>query len=201
MSLSRPPPTSQSTLFLLLRTPIPPRQLLLRPSLLSPQFRRHYESPPDPPPPKHTVLEQPDKFRPPSHPAKFVRLRKGGYGGGAYNQQSNVREKEAQKRRSYPHMFPEEGTWGHWVLTSRVLHVCFTIVSFKWCVLLSSGNVEWSLCLAQRLERVTVSFGWLLIMASASWVQLAPSILAIRVPLPSTAPQIRCFLAFQSEPF
>ena len=90
--------------------------------------RRHASS--SAPPSKPIVLEQPDKFRPPSHGQRLSRGR-GRIGlGGAYNQASTPREQEAQKTRKYPHMFPNEGTFSHWFLTNRAIHLWITIVQY-----------------------------------------------------------------------
>lgn len=69
------------------------------------------------------VLEKPDKFRPPSHSQRLARPRQK-----AYNQESTPHEQEAQKTRRYPHMFPNEGTFMHWFLTNRFIHVWITMV-------------------------------------------------------------------------
>lgn len=83
-----------------------------------------------PPPPsdggKPIVLEQPDKFRPPSHPQRLGRRRPQP---AAYNQGATQSEKEQQKTRSYPHTFPNKGTFMHWFLTNRMIHLWITMVS------------------------------------------------------------------------
>ncbi|EXJ82615.1 hypothetical protein A1O3_06428 [Capronia epimyces CBS 606.96] len=71
---------------------------------------------------KPIVLEQPDKFRPPSHPARLNRRPPR-----AYNQGTTTEEKQQQKTRSYPHMFPDEGTFMHWFLTDRKIHIWITM--------------------------------------------------------------------------
>lgn len=74
---------------------------------------------------KPIVLEQPDKFRPPSHPARLNRRPPR-----AYNQGTTAGEKESQKSRAYPHMFPDRGSFMHWFLTDRWIHLWITMVSF-----------------------------------------------------------------------
>ncbi|EXJ90851.1 hypothetical protein A1O1_03956 [Capronia coronata CBS 617.96] len=74
------------------------------------------------PPQSPFVLEQPDKFRPPSHPARLTRRPPR-----AYNQTATVEEKEQQKTKSYPHMFPNKGTFMHWFLTDRKIHIWITM--------------------------------------------------------------------------
>ncbi|PNS19906.1 hypothetical protein CAC42_7873 [Sphaceloma murrayae] len=71
---------------------------------------------------KARVLEQPDKFRPPSHPAR-LRTNKPAYPGPPLSQN----ERQAQKTKKYPHMMPPEGTFMHKFLTSRSLHTWITL--------------------------------------------------------------------------
>ncbi|PLN81042.1 hypothetical protein BDW42DRAFT_185719 [Aspergillus taichungensis] len=77
--------------------------------------------------PKRT-LAQPDKFRPPSHPARRVVQTRNGkiqprepfnYPGPRLSD----KEREAQKNRKYPNMFPPEGTVMFKFLTSRWIHI------------------------------------------------------------------------------
>ncbi len=94
--------------------------------------RRHAStSSGSPPQPKKIVLEQPDKFRPPSHASKRnARSTTAMYGGGAaYNQGMSAAERAKSRQKSYPHMFPNEGTTMHWFLTTRWVHVTITMVS------------------------------------------------------------------------
>ena len=76
-------------------------------------------------PNKPIVLEQPDKFRPPSHPSRLTSRRRAP---AAYNQGTTAEEKETQKTRTYPHMFPEKGSFMHWFLTDRWIHIWITMV-------------------------------------------------------------------------
>ncbi|KAF2159122.1 hypothetical protein M409DRAFT_71248 [Zasmidium cellare ATCC 36951] len=66
------------------------------------------------PPPKPRVLEKPDKFRPPSHPSRLRSKPKYNYGPDL---------SQEQKAKRYPHMMPPEGTFLHWFLTNRSIHV------------------------------------------------------------------------------
>lgn len=79
---------------------------------------------------KPTVLEQPDKFRPPSHAARRnARSTTSMYGAGAaYNQGMSERERQASRTKSYPNMFPAEGTRMHWFLTTRWVHFVISMV-------------------------------------------------------------------------
>lgn len=113
------------------------------------QFARNASSssskdsqPPQSPPKKGIVLEQPDKFRPPSHGARRnAKSTTNMYGGGAaYNQGMTAKEFEASKSKKYPNMFPQEGTKMHWFLTTRWIHVTLTMVS---SCLVFGGNGVW----------------------------------------------------------
>ncbi|KIV97733.1 hypothetical protein PV10_01444 [Exophiala mesophila] len=75
---------------------------------------------------KPIVLERPDQFRPPSHPSRLGR-RRPTPGPAAYNQGATREEKEKQKTRSYPHTFPNQGTFMHWFLTNRAIHLWITM--------------------------------------------------------------------------
>lgn len=118
-------------------------QALLRPRLRpqyryllnheSPSARHFHQSRPvlaSNDPSKPIVLEQPDKFRPPSHAARRnARSTTAMYGGGAaYNQGMTDRERVASKTKKYPNMFPEEGTRMYWFLTTKWVHFMISLV-------------------------------------------------------------------------
>ncbi|KAL4781614.1 hypothetical protein BJX76DRAFT_11457 [Aspergillus varians] len=78
------------------------------------------------PPPKDQkprVLEKPDKFRPPSHPARRVVQTRNGrvvnYPGPKFSE----KEEAERKTKQYPTMFPPEGTVMFRFLTSRWIHI------------------------------------------------------------------------------
>ena len=75
-------------------------------------------------PPKAIVLEKPDKFRPPSHPQRLNRRPPRQYPGPPLSEP----EREAQKTKRYPHMFPNEGTTLHWFLTNKWIHLWISLV-------------------------------------------------------------------------
>jgi hypothetical protein len=85
-------------------------------------------------PPKPRVLEQPDRFRPPSHPQRI--RPKPRYAGPPLSEH----ERQAQTTRQYPHMMPPEGTFLHWFLKDRVVHVFITMVSRRF--LFRTGRTE-----------------------------------------------------------
>ncbi|TGO30861.1 hypothetical protein BPAE_0003g01470 [Botrytis paeoniae] len=68
--------------------------------------------------PKPLVLEKPTKFNPPSHPA---RLRKDPprYPG----PQLSAEEIARQSVKKYPNMMPPEGTFMHWFLNNKSIHI------------------------------------------------------------------------------
>jgi len=74
------------------------------------------------PPPKPRVLEKPERFNPPSHPARIRSKPK------YYGPDLSEHERKAQKTRRYPHMMPPEGTFMFWFLTNRNLHLYITLV-------------------------------------------------------------------------
>lgn len=75
------------------------------------------------PPPKQRVLEKPAKFNPPSHGA---RLRKDPprYPGPALSEEEAL----GQKTKAYPNMMPPPGTFFHWFLNNRSIHIYITLV-------------------------------------------------------------------------
>lgn len=72
-----------------------------------------------PAPPKPRVLEKPDKFRPPSHPSRIRQKTRYTYG---------PELTQSQKSRRYPHMMPPEGSFMHWFLTNRSIHLYISLV-------------------------------------------------------------------------
>lgn len=74
-------------------------------------------------PQKARLLEKPDKFRAPSHPQR-LRKQRPSYAGPALSEQ----ELEAQKTKQYPHMMPPDGSFRHWFLTNKFIHLWITLV-------------------------------------------------------------------------
>ncbi len=72
---------------------------------------------------KPLVLEKPSKFVPPSHPA---RLRKEGprYPGPPLSDEEIAR----QTKKKYPNMMPPEGSFMHWFMMNRTIHMWITLV-------------------------------------------------------------------------
>ncbi|KAL9048720.1 MAG: hypothetical protein Q9162_007581 [Coniocarpon cinnabarinum] len=70
---------------------------------------------------KSRILEKPSRFNPPSHGARRVKPRM--YPG----PKLTAEEEQTQSTRRYPNMMPPEGTFMHWFLTGRSLHVWITL--------------------------------------------------------------------------
>jgi hypothetical protein len=72
---------------------------------------------------KPPVLEKPSKFVPPSHPA---RLRKEGprYPGPPLSDEEIAR----QTKKKYPNMMPPEGSFMHWFMMNKTIHMWITLV-------------------------------------------------------------------------
>ncbi|TKA75762.1 hypothetical protein B0A55_04318 [Friedmanniomyces simplex] len=89
----------------------------LQSRLVLPRFRHASTTPP----PKPRLLEKPERFNPPSHPSR-IRAKPKYYGAPL-----SGHEREAQKTRRYPHMMPPEGSFMHWFLTDRTVHLFITL--------------------------------------------------------------------------
>ncbi|KAL1306819.1 hypothetical protein AAFC00_005476 [Neodothiora populina] len=89
---------------------------------------RHASSSSIKPPRKPIVLEKPAKFNPPSHGSRLPTSRRRGASAAAlptYGRSEN--EKQQSEKRRYPHMMPPEGTFLHWFLTNKSIHVWITM--------------------------------------------------------------------------
>ena len=71
---------------------------------------------------KSRILEKPTRFNPPSHGARQVKPRM--YPG----PKLTVEEERTQSTRRYPNMLPPEGTFMHWFVTNRSIHLWITLV-------------------------------------------------------------------------
>ena len=72
---------------------------------------------------KPRVLEKPTKFNPPSHPQRLRNASPRQYGPAL-----TQKELEQQKNKQYPNMMPPEGSFMHWFLTTRWIHVWISMV-------------------------------------------------------------------------
>lgn len=77
-------------------------------------------------PSKPIVLEKPERFNPPSHPARLNRKPPRQYSGPKLSET----QKEEQKTKQYPNAFPPEGTWRYWFLTNRQIHIYIVLVRY-----------------------------------------------------------------------
>lgn len=78
---------------------------------------------------KPIVLEQPEKFNPPSHGARLPRKdrpRQQHYGGAL-----STEELSSQGRKEYPGLMAPQGTWSYWFWNSQGLHLSITLVSLS----------------------------------------------------------------------
>jgi len=115
---SCPSPTMSSLRLLAPRASLSLHSQQLQHRLLIPSIRHASTSPP----PKPRVLEKPERFNPPSHPSR-IRSKPRFYGPAL-----SEHERQAQKTRRYPHMMPPEGSFMHWFLTDRTVHLYITLV-------------------------------------------------------------------------
>lgn len=73
---------------------------------------------------KPLVLEKPAKFNPPSHGSR-LRKEPPRYPG----PQLSAEEAARRETKKYPHLMPPPGTFMHWFLNSRSIHIYITLVS------------------------------------------------------------------------
>ncbi|KAF2706648.1 hypothetical protein K504DRAFT_459054 [Pleomassaria siparia CBS 279.74] len=85
-----------------------------KPRTLSEQFKKR--APP--------VIPQPDKYRPPSHGARTSRsetpMR-------SYGPKLTAAQREEMRTKKYPNMMSPEGTFSHWFLNNRSIHLYITL--------------------------------------------------------------------------
>lgn len=145
LQFARPDKVSASTAMAALHS-IPrfllPRQPLLRPSrftqsLLPTAAVRHVSSPRQlsaeferrraaAASTKQKVMPQPDTYRPPSH-GKTIRRSDPGLGK-VYGPKLSEEDRKRMAMKKYPNMMSPEGTFSHWFLNNRVIHLWITMV-------------------------------------------------------------------------
>ncbi|KAK1597765.1 uncharacterized protein LY79DRAFT_700671 [Colletotrichum navitas] len=69
------------------------------------------------------ILEKPAKFNPPSHGTRLPKKNGPKHYGGPLSAQ----EVRAQRTREYPGMMAPEGTWAHWFLNNRKIHLFISL--------------------------------------------------------------------------
>lgn len=117
LSRIRPPPAS---LQLYVSRQLTRRHLHFSRALLKAKDRKDGPSDPN----KPIVLEQPDKFRPPSHPARIRSRRPRMY----YGKDLTEDDKHELESKNYPYMFPAKNTMMNKFLTSRYIHALIALV-------------------------------------------------------------------------
>lgn len=75
-------------------------------------------------PPRHTVLEKPEQFNPPSHGA---RLPKKGYVPRTYGGELSSEQIKVQNTKDYPGMPPPQGSLAHRIIHNKYLHAFISI--------------------------------------------------------------------------
>ncbi|KAI9760267.1 MAG: iso-1-cytochrome c [Chaenotheca gracillima] len=69
------------------------------------------------------ILEKPERFNPPSHPQRLSKKPPRSYPGPPLSAQ----DVERQNTKKYPHSMPPEGSFSHWFLTNRSIHIYITL--------------------------------------------------------------------------
>ncbi|EEQ31515.1 hypothetical protein McanMca71_006177 [Microsporum canis] len=136
-----------------------PRRNRIQPSLLR---RVNFSSSPatHATPTKPRVLEKPDKFRPPSHPARRVvnpNKMPRNYPGPA----PTPKEIAERKTKRYPNMFPPEGTVLYKFLTNKGIHVWISM-----SVLFSLAYFTWSTNFKRTSPYAHLLPGWSQLLSS-----------------------------------
>jgi hypothetical protein len=91
---------------------------------LSEEFRRRQAAQK-----KTPVIPQPDKYRPPSH--KYQPRRQNDLEGKVYGPKLTEEDKKRMATKKYPNMMSPEGTFSHWFLNNRAIHLWITMVSLN----------------------------------------------------------------------
>jgi len=91
------------------------------PKTLSEQFRRR----------QTPVIPQPDKYRPPSHGNRTPRSETAQR---SYGPPLTAEDKKRMRNKKYPNMMSPEGTFSHWFLNNKLIHVwiCMVCQSTSW---------------------------------------------------------------------
>ena len=71
-------------------------------------------------------MPQPDAYRAPSH-GKTVRRKDSGVGA-VYGPKLSAEDRKRMATKKYPNMMSPEGTFSHWFLNNRVIHLWITMV-------------------------------------------------------------------------
>ncbi|KAF1956227.1 hypothetical protein CC80DRAFT_445955 [Byssothecium circinans] len=90
------------------------------PRTLSEQFRRRQQQQQQAQP----VIPQPDKYRPPSHGKRTPRSETAQR---SYGPPLTEEDKKRMRTKKYPNMMSPEGTFSHWFLHNKVIHLWITM--------------------------------------------------------------------------
>ncbi|KAI8936483.1 hypothetical protein NX059_006888 [Plenodomus lindquistii] len=143
------PPTAMASLHSIPRFLLPRGPLLLRPQYrllaastpstihlrhastpskgLSEEFRRRqnlHKQSPTATPKAAPVIPQPDKYRPPSHPARKPNRN---LDNKVYGPPITEEDRKRMATKKYPNMMSPEGTFSHWFLHNRSIHLWITL--------------------------------------------------------------------------
>ncbi|KAF2472251.1 uncharacterized protein BDR25DRAFT_19691 [Lindgomyces ingoldianus] len=77
---------------------------------------------------KPATLAQPDKYRPPSHGKRAPRSTDWGETASkVYGPKPTAEDRERMRTKKYPNMMAPEGTFMHWFLHNRIIHIWITM--------------------------------------------------------------------------
>jgi hypothetical protein len=74
---------------------------------------------------KQPVIPQPDKYRPPSHGRRTPRSETQQK---SYGPKLSAEDRDRMRTKKYPNMMSPEGTFSHWFLNNKVIHLWITMV-------------------------------------------------------------------------
>ncbi|KAI4643262.1 uncharacterized protein J4E78_009988 [Alternaria triticimaculans] len=111
----------QARAFLPLPSPTSARHASITPKGLSEEFRRRREAQQSKGAP---VIPQPDKYRPPSHSKRAPNRN---LENKIYGAPVSEEDKKRMATKKYPNMMSPEGTFSHWFLHNRAIHLWITM--------------------------------------------------------------------------
>jgi hypothetical protein len=86
---------------------------------------------------KPPVIPQPDKYRPPSHgrrtPRSETQMK-------SYGPKLSEEDRQRMKTKKYPNMMSPEGSFSHWFLNNRPLHMWISMVCISVYQNMGSSN-------------------------------------------------------------
>lgn len=101
----------------------PPTRHVSTPRQLSAEFERRRAAAAST---RQKVMPQPDAYRPPSH-GKTVKRADSGLAK-LYGPKLTDEDRRRMAEKKYPNMMSPEGTFSHWFLNNRAIHVWITMV-------------------------------------------------------------------------